>query len=246
MGRDEEGADGVTLGALELPAAFDDLDAQLERVAATLAASPAIDLLLLPEAALTGYVSPALDFDLARFGEPSGGPTESRVATIARASRSAIVFPYVEADGARRFNAIAGVDVAGDVFFRYRKRHPWYPETWATPGDAELPRFVFRGLRITAAICFDVHFLAGESAETLRWADVLLFPSAWVDEGGDGRAPILRALADRFDVTIVNANWGRGEPAVPGQGDSRIVAPRDQPRIVGADGVVTCVVAPRP
>jgi hypothetical protein len=32
-------------------------------------------------------------------------------------------------------------------------------------------------------------------------------------------------LAQRFDLTIVNANWGPGDVAVPGQGGSCVVGP---------------------
>jgi predicted amidohydrolase len=55
----------------------------------------------------------------------------------------------------------------------------------------------------------------------------LLFPSAWVEEE-DTREERLSALARRFDVAIVNANWGIGAPRVPGQGGSMIVSRRGQ------------------
>ena len=51
---------------------------------------------------------------------------------------------------------------------------------------------------------------------------MLLFPSAWVEKP-DSRGTLLAGLARRFDVAIVNANWGIGTPRVPGQGGSRIV-----------------------
>jgi predicted amidohydrolase len=245
---DDDGArDGTAVfAALELPARFAAVDAQLERVSGALRALPEVALCLLPEAALTGYVSPTLDFDIGDFGEPAEGATFDRVRALAADLGSAIVYPFVEVDGDDRFNTICGVDVDGSVLFRYRKRHPWYPETWATPGAEPLPRFVFRGLNVTAAICFDIHFVRDEDEATLRWADVLLFPSAWVDEEGDGRAPILRSLADALDLSVVNANWGPGVPSVGGQGGSRIVVPGRAPRYVDAPlGIVTMPLSSR-
>jgi hypothetical protein len=51
-----------------------------------------------------------------------------------------------------------------------------------------------------------------------------LFPSAWVDEDEtDGREVIFARLVRRFGISIVNANWGAGSPALQGQGGSRIV-----------------------
>jgi len=76
----------------------------------------------------------------------------------------------------------------------------------------------------TLAICFDLHFLEREAVATLGATDVLLFPSAWVDEDDtDGRAVIFQRLRRKFGVSIVNANWGEGVPRLQGQGRSRII-----------------------
>jgi predicted amidohydrolase len=104
--------------------------------------------------------------------------------------------------------------------FHYRKRHPWYVETWATPGEAPAPVVTVAGLRVTVCICFDIHFLTEADVD----ADVLLFPSAWVDEDDDARATLLPEVARRFGVAVVNANWGVGTPRVKGQGGSMVVS----------------------
>src|SRR6185436_7466115 len=101
----------------------------------------------------------------------------------------------------------------------YRKRNPWYVEKWATAGAEPHPVVKLAGARVAVAICFDIHFI--ESLD----CDVLLFPSAWVDEEDDARALLLPSVARRFNVFVVNANWGLGEPRVKGQGGSMVVAP---------------------
>jgi predicted amidohydrolase len=111
------------------------------------------------------------------------------------------------------------------------------PETWATPGEEPLPEIDVEGARVTAAICFDAHFLSEESAEALARADVLLFPSAWVEEE-DSREKLLGDLARRFDVAIVNANWGAGLPRVGGQGRSMILS-RDGRVVAEAEGATS-------
>ena len=58
------------------------------------------------------------------------------------------------------------------------------------------------GMRITIAICFDIHF--GDFPK----ADVLLFPSAWVEDV-DSRHDIFPKLG----MHVVNANWGSGDAA---------------------------------
>jgi predicted amidohydrolase len=226
--------------AIELPARFArrgkalaDVARRLETV--SLAADGPPDLVLLPEASLDGYVSPRLDFDLTRFAEPLDGPAAAALAGLARAHRCAIAGPIIERDGDACFNAISVFGADGARVAHYRKRHPWIPETWATAGDAPPPLFEVGGARVTIAICYDVHFVADDAADMLRAADVLLFPSAWVDDGGDARGEILPAIARRFDVGIVNANWGIGHPAVRGQGGSRVVR-RDGVTVARARG----------
>lgn len=209
------------LAALQLAQAWGDVPGALARLEAAL---PAADLVLLPEAAFTGYVSPRGDYDLRPFAEPLDGLTARAVAALAARHRLAIAAPLIERDGPRCYNSLLLFDDGGRRIGHWRKRHPWLPETWASPGDLGSPVVEWRGLHLCAAICYDLHFL-DEAADSLDRSDVLLFPSAWVEEGPDTRVPKLRALARRFGLTVVNANWAKGDPAVPGQGGSVLVGP---------------------
>jgi predicted amidohydrolase len=205
----------VRVAALELPARFDRVADNLDLAGSLLARSPC-DLALMPEASLTGYVSPERDFDLTRFAEPRDGPTAHALAELAKKHGAHLVGPLIERDGAAVYNAMIGFDREGREFIHYRKRHPWYPETWATPGTAPHPVVIVDGLRVTIAVCFDIQYCVPE----LPAADLLLFPSAWVeDRTTDSRAEIL----SKVGVAVINANWGVGEPRVPGQGGSRIL-----------------------
>jgi len=207
----------MRVAALELPARFDRARENLELTDSLLSRGPC-DLALMPEASLTGYVSPQGDFDLTRFAESRDGPTSRALAALAKKHATHLVGPLIERASDGVFNAMIGFDPAGAEFIHYRKRHPWYPEAWATPGGNPHPqiRLASRQLRtsvISLAICFDLHFA--------EWpqADVLLFPSAWVAKERDTRLAKLAKLG----VNVVNANWGVGEPRVPGQGDSMIL-----------------------
>jgi len=213
----------LRVAALELPARWNDRAAALADVDRLLSSAPPTDLALLPEASLTGYVSPEHDFDLSAFAEPLDGPTSEALSALARKHGCALAGPLIERDGARCFNAFVVFAADGTRIAHYRKRRPWFPETWATPGDAPATPFDVRGVSVTIAICFDVHTLAADAGPELRAADVLLFPSAWVDDGDDSRGAILPDVAKTFDVAVVNANWGLGSPRVRGQGGSRIV-----------------------
>ena len=229
----------MRVALLELPARFGAIDealAEVEHLVLGEGAAPA-DLVLLPEASLTGYVSPNGSFDVRPFGEPIEGPTRRAMAVIARRANAAIAFPLIEQAGKTYFNSFLLLAPSGDLIGHYRKIHPWYPESWATPGDLPMPIATVKGTRVSVAVCFDIHFLEIERREALRSIDLLLFPSAWVDEGeDDSRAPILGRIAAAFGITIANANWGGGAPMVSGQGSSRFVGPDGV--LVALDGVV--------
>lgn len=219
---------------LELSATWADSRAALATVDAELGRGPETDLVLLPEASLTGYVSPDGSFDLTPHAEPIDGPTARAVAELAQRHRTSIVAPLVLSEGGAFFNAMVAFDRRGEPLFSYKKRHPWFPETWATAGTEPAPVVEIEGVVVTIAICFDVHFLAAEATAALEAADLLLFPSAWVEDE-DSRPTMLGELARRHRIAIANANWGAGVVRIAGQGSSSI---RD------ASGTVLSGVAP--
>jgi predicted amidohydrolase len=206
---------------VELPARFGDV-AYTTSLVGEVARTLGPDLVVLPELSLTGYVSPRGETDLSRFAEPLEGRTIEAARRIAREAGTALAVPLVLDEGHALFNATVLVGAEGEVRAVYRKRHPWFPERWATRGHEPHPVVELAGVRLTFATCYDVHFLADEAADALERADVLVFPSAWVDDEGT-RIPLLQGLSRTFGVAVVNANWGRGEPRVPGQGDSVIL-----------------------
>jgi predicted amidohydrolase len=175
-----------------------------------------------PELAFTGYVSPRADFDLRPFAEPIDGPTIAAASQSCRRRGIHLAAPLPLAEGGRVYNAMIVIAPDGAVLATYKKKHPWFPERWATPGAEAAPLVSIGGLSVALAICFDGHFLAEEAAATLSRADLLVFTSAWVDED-DTRMGLLEDLARQFELPIANANWGPGVVVVPGQGGSCIL-----------------------
>jgi predicted amidohydrolase len=212
----------LRVAVIELPARWSAVDEALRDVEEALDAGPATDLVLLPEASLTGYVSPELDFDLTRFAEPIDGPTARALASLAVRYETHLFGPSILEEDGECFNATLGFAPSGEHVVTYRKRHPWIPESWATPGREPYPLVEVAGAKVTIACCFDVHFLAREAAETLNAADLLLFPSAWVEEV-DTRPRRLKTIARKHRVAVAAANWGRGDLRVAGQGGSCIL-----------------------
>lgn len=224
--------------ALEIPQTFGDVDAAFDRAARAMDAAGRADLVLLPEAIFTGYLSPSGDADLRHFAEPLGGPTCARVAALARDRSTAIAAPLIELANDRHYNSFVVFDRSGELIAHYRKRRPWFVETWATPGDLGTPVFEIGSVTCTIAVCFDIHFAPQDAHDALQTSSVLLFPSAWVDDAGDARPSILTALARDHGVAIVNANWGPSEPRIRGQGGSMIVG--KDGRVLARGGTVAC------
>ena len=211
----------LRVSVLELPARWREPEAALDEVDRLLSLGPT-DLAVLPEMSLGGYVSPQGDFCLTPFAEPIEGATIQAVAALADQHATTIVAPLVLAEGPDVFNAAVVVGPDGRVITVYRKRHPWLPERWATPGAAPHPLFRLGTHAITIAICYDGHFLEEEAVEALSQANLLVFTSAWVDNV-DSRVPLLRSIARRFGVAVANANWGSGVVDVRGQGGSCVI-----------------------
>ena len=208
------------LTALQLPARFGAFEEQLAYAQLLLEGGPRTDLVLMPEAALSGYLTPRGDFDLTRFAEPIDGPTRAAFAHLAKRFDALIVGPVIERTEDGLFNSLLGITPDGATLIHYRKHHPWFPETWAKPGPVESKVVHWRGKKLTTRICFDVHFLEEDAAAELDAADLLLFASAWVDEEGDARPGLLQPLAKGHSISILNANWGPGSPRIKGQGGS--------------------------
>ncbi len=225
----------LTVGIAQYPARYNDVPGALGWLEGVLEPRQGqVDLVLLPEAAFTGYVSPRGDFDLSPFAEPLDGLCARTCAALARKYGIALAVPLIERDGGRCFNSLLLFNRDGERIGHWRKRHPWMPETWAAPGDLGTPLVNLNGVNIAAAICYDLHFLADDAPDVLTRADLLLFPSAWVEEE-DSRPARLTELADCFGVAIANANWGASRPRVPGQGHSMIL---------GADGRTVATTPP--
>jgi 5-aminopentanamidase len=231
------------VSVIELPAAWGESGPALALVDRVLGEGPSTDLALLPEMGLRGYVSPTIEFDLTSFAEPIAGPTALALADLARRHRTHLVGPLVLAEDDRLFNATVGFAPDGSRFLLYKKRHPWIPEEWATPGPDPHPLFRVGDLTVTVACCYDVHFLAREARETLDEADLLLFPSAWVEER-DSRLRRLSAIARAHRVHVAAANWGPGILHVKGQGNSAVldsngeIVARVEPGTMRADALV--------
>ena len=182
------------------------LCALVERVA------PEVDLLVLPEMAVTGYVFADRGTILPQAEAPQG-PTFEALSALASRYQTWMVCGFPERDGPRLYNSAMVVDAHGGLHFTYRKTLLYDTDhSWAEPGDSGYCSFDVRGYRVGVGICMDFNddrFLAWCAGEGV---EVLALPTNWLEEGTDVWPYWAWRMQQLPGVWLVAANtWGPEE-----------------------------------
>jgi predicted amidohydrolase len=213
------------------------------------AAGNGAKIVVLPETAITGYLSQDLKTnwrlagwpmersyaegkDPAGFAEAVPGPSTDHFCALAKRLGVYVTVPLLEVekkgDAARYFNTVCLASPQGKLVAHYRKLTPWpYPEkSWATPGDKGVAVYDTEYGRVGLAICFDIHTILPKYEPHGIWA--LLYPIAWVDTNHPAEW-FWHAMPERlgrYGHYVIGANWSVDEPQPWfGFGFSTIYAP---------------------
>jgi predicted amidohydrolase len=218
------------------------------------AAGNGAKIVVLPEAAITGYLSQDLRTnwrlkgwpiekvfegkDPLPFAESVPGPSTEHFAALAKRLGVYITVPLVEVDRGtagkgkpRLFNTVCLASPEGKIVAHYRKLTPWpHPEkSWATAGDRGVQVYDTEYGRVGLAICFDIHTILPRYRKHDLWA--LLYPIAWVD-GAHPAEWFWHTLPQRvapFGHYVIGANWSVDERQPwEGYGFSTIISPRGE------------------
>lgn len=195
-----------------------------------------VDLVVLPELALTGYI-PLKGYDQTRkrmLADVAAQATEDvlpRLAERTRDRRAALVVGLMEPASMRFefFNTVALLE-AGDVRGAYRKLHlPVEENHYFAAGDRVVVVPTRFG-RVGLSICYDILFPEVGRMLALEGAEVVCVCSNWLGIANlrllGAVLPVARALENQYHVVFVN---GVGELEVRGRrwglyGTSTIVA----------------------
>jgi len=195
------------------------------------AAGNGAKIVVLPETAVTGYLSQDLstnwhvagkpldrDFtglDPAQYAEPVPGPSTDHFCALADKLHIYLTIPLLEVDhkegpdNPRYFNTVCLANPEGKLVAHYRKLTPWpRPEnSWATPGDRGVQTFDTEYGRVGLGICFDIHTILEKYQDQNLWA--LLYPIAWVDSEHPAEWFFhkLPARVKPFGHHVIGANW---------------------------------------
>jgi predicted amidohydrolase len=218
------------------------------------AASKGAKIVVLPEAAITGYLAQDLKTnchvpgrpivpafwgkDPRGFAETVPGESSDHFAKLAQELGVYVTVPLVEVEAGaegkplekdpKYYNTVCLAAPSGKIVAHYRKLTPWpYPEqSWATPGDRGVATFDTEYGRVGLAICFDVHTILEKYRGERLWA--LLYPIAWVSDEhpADWFWHELPARVARFNHHVIGANWSvDAKPDWRGYGFSTIISP---------------------
>jgi 5-aminopentanamidase len=148
----------------------------------TVAAQAGAQLVVFPEAALTGYVYHSLD-EAIPLAEPIPGPSTEAVAGACRRLGVHAVVGLLESDAGAYYNASALIGPAG-LIGKYRKLHLPYlgVDRFLRPGN--LPPEVYETSlgRIGLSICYDLDFPEYPRVLALMGAQIIVTITNWPDD----------------------------------------------------------------
>src|SRR6266550_3974346 len=181
-------------------------------------------LIVVPEMATTGYCWESRA-EIAPHVEAIPGPTTDRFQQLAASYGCLIAISLPEVDPATNvyYNSMALIGPEG-VIGRYRKIHSYISEPrWARDGDLGMPVWETPLGRLAGLICIDAEYFETARILALHHADVLLFPTNWLDE----KSPSSWWMARAFEngVYFIAANRYGLERGVQFSGGSCILNP---------------------
>ncbi len=194
-------------------------------------------LAVLPELWLCGYRTATLGADARAAAEPIDGPTQQRMAAIARDSGMVVCAgSFPEHSGGQLFNTAVVYGPGGELLLRHRKRCLYGTEPAVFGAGDGITVGDIAGLgRVGLCVCFDGDF--PETARALRaaGADLVLHPSAYEAAAESWWDTIYPAQA------LCNGQWWIAANQHGGAGDDRMLGGS---RIIAPDGR-TVAAAPR-
>jgi len=207
------------------------------------AAQNGAELIVLPETAITGYMSVDLKttWQLAGWDVTKGlrgispktaaeevdGPSTQTFSRLAGELGVYLTIPFLEFDpgSGKYFNTIVLADPEGKALLHYRKLNPWpFAERgWASEGDRGHQYIDTPCGRLGLLICYDINRQPPSLKE--KGVDTLLYCIAWVDrEKSTWFHAELPRIAKRNDLNIIGANWTvPKKPKWHGYGQSLII-----------------------
>lgn len=204
-----------------------DINASLTRFShyAKLAAEAGAELLLFPEASLTGYNNtPEINDTIA---VPAQGEVTQSIAHICRENNIAIAYGFAERADNQIFNTAQLIDTDGKAKTLYRKTHLWGDQdrTLFTAGSDLTPVVDWRGWKIGMLICYDIEFPENVRRLALEGAELILTPTALMSPWTTVADKVVPMRAYENQIFVAYANFCGSEYEQHYVGHSCIAGP---------------------
>ena len=164
-----------------------------------------VDLIIFPECFLTGYFNRN---EVNRIAHRVDQDTVSTLQSTARSNATAILVGYYEATGTETYNSAMLFGADGEILTNYRKRALFgdWERSVFVPGSEPPVLTVYKGIRISVLICFDIEFpeLARECAR--NGADLIAVPTSNMEPYGHINRYLIPARSIENQVYIAYAN----------------------------------------
>ena len=171
----------IRVAACQIDPHLGDVEDNLERIerAVADAAAQGAKLVVLPEAATTGYVFDSLD-EARAVAQRATAMAGDRLADLATAQGVALIVGTLEVEGYEVFNT-ALIYAEDGRRYRYRKIHlPFLGvDRFATPGPDAPEVYDLAGMRVGVLICYDLRFPEAARICALDGADLIALPTNW-------------------------------------------------------------------
>lgn len=217
----------ITIAVVQHFSTPGDIEASLARMAdyAQQASDAGAQLLLFPEASLTGYNN-TTDVNR-RIAQDAHGDAAKTIAELCKQHNIAIAYGFAEKEGELMYNSVQLLDATGEAKTLYRKTHLWGEQdrTLFTQGDDLVPVIDWHGWRIGMLICYDIEFPECVRRLALEGAELILTPTALMSPWTTVADLIVPARACENQVYIAYANFCGSEYEQQYVGHSCIAGP---------------------
>ena len=160
------------------------------------------DLVVLPETFTTGF-----SMEVARLGEPPGGPTTAWLTALAARLDAAVTGSVITRDGERYFNRLLWASPGGEVrhydkrhLFRMGREHEHFTAgraAWSVP---------WRGFNVCPLVCYDLRFPVFSRRRPQLDYELLLYVANWPAPRAEAWRQLLRARAIENQAYVVGVN----------------------------------------
>ena len=204
-----------------------DLETSLQRIqtVAEQASARGAQLLLVPEASVTGYNIPLSNAQAIALERD--GTICDRLKSCARQYDIALAFGYIERQGDDLFNAVQVIDATGTSLSHYQKTHLWgdLDRQLFSAGNKFAPVFNLHGWKIGLLICYDIEFPETVRHLALAGCDLVLAPTALMRPWTFVADHVTRVRAAENQVYLAYANYCGSENDIDYVGHSCIAGP---------------------